>query len=112
MGNASGGVHAAALGGLWQQVVMGFAGVRVSREGISLYPRLPAQWKGLKFSLLWRNIRLYFEIERDRQIKLAAKGEGKFKVGVYGRALKEFMTGQVYAAIWDGNTWCDFVEMD
>ncbi|MDI6716240.1 MAG: glycosyl hydrolase family 65 protein [Actinomycetota bacterium] len=112
MGNASGGVHAAALGGLWQQVVMGFAGIRVSREGISLYPRLPAQWKGLKFSLLWRNIRLYFEIERDRQIKLAAKGEGKFKVGVYGRALKEFMTGQVYAAIWDGNTWCDFVEMD
>ena len=37
MGNAAGGVHMAALGGLWQAVVFGFAGVSLSAEG----PRSP-----------------------------------------------------------------------
>lgn len=112
MGNASGGVHAAALGGLWQQVVMGFAGGRVSKEGISIYPRLPAQWKGLKFSLQWRDIRLHFDVERDRRIKFVTEGKGTFKIGIYGRALQELLTGPVYVANWEGNTWHDFVEMD
>ena len=32
MGNAAGGVHAAALGGLWQAAVFGFAGLRLCRR--------------------------------------------------------------------------------
>ena len=32
MGNAAGGVHVGALGGLWQAAVLGFAGLRVCGE--------------------------------------------------------------------------------
>lgn len=54
MGNAAGGVHAAALGGLWQAVVFGFAGLTWSAEGPRLHARLPEAWRGLRFNLLWR----------------------------------------------------------
>jgi kojibiose phosphorylase len=54
MGNAAGGVHAAALGGLWQAVVFGFAGLTWSAEGPRLHARLPDAWRGLRFNLLWR----------------------------------------------------------
>ncbi len=34
MGNAAGGVHAAAIGGLWQAIVFGFAGMSPGPEGL------------------------------------------------------------------------------
>ena len=36
MGNAAGGIHAAALGGLWQAAVFGFAGLRLCERGPSI----------------------------------------------------------------------------
>jgi beta-phosphoglucomutase family hydrolase len=54
MGNASGGVHAAALGGLWQAAVFGFAGLHLSEDGPQLDPKLPAQWRELAFRIRWR----------------------------------------------------------
>jgi kojibiose phosphorylase len=53
MGNAAGGVHAAALGGLWQAVTFGFAGLSLSDGGPRLQPRLPAAWRGLRFQVQW-----------------------------------------------------------
>ena len=37
-----GGVHIAALGGNWMLVVLGFAGLSLRSDGISLDPKLPA----------------------------------------------------------------------
>jgi beta-phosphoglucomutase family hydrolase len=54
MGNASGGVHAAALGGLWQAAVFGFAGLRLDDDGPRLDPKLPRGWKELSFRVRWR----------------------------------------------------------
>lgn len=54
MGNAAGGVHAAALGGLWQAAVFGFAGLRCTRAGPTLDPRLPPGWRALRFPIQWR----------------------------------------------------------
>jgi kojibiose phosphorylase len=56
MGNAAGGVHLAALGGLWQATVFGFAGMRLrsSGDGLAFDPHLPAAWQVLRFSLRWR----------------------------------------------------------
>ena len=55
MGNAAGGVHAATLGGLWQALVFGFAGIQFSREGPRLeQPRLPSLWRRLRFTMQWR----------------------------------------------------------
>ncbi len=54
LGNAAGGVHAAALGGLWQAVVFGFAGASLAETGPQLNPRLPKAWKRLQLNLQWR----------------------------------------------------------
>ena len=61
MGNAAGGVHAAALGGLWQAVVFGFGDVHLTEEGPKASaPKLLSRWRGLDFSLFWRGRRFDF----------------------------------------------------
>jgi kojibiose phosphorylase len=54
MGNAAGGIHAAAMGGLWQAAVLGFAGLRLARDGPILGPCLPPGWRSLSMRLQWR----------------------------------------------------------
>lgn len=54
MGNAAGGVHAGALGGLWQSAVFGLAGMRLRDDGLGLDPHLLPQWQSLIFPVQWR----------------------------------------------------------
>jgi kojibiose phosphorylase len=49
-GNTEDGIHAASAGGVWQSVVFGFAGLKLSAEGYSVAPCLPSRWKRLQFS--------------------------------------------------------------
>jgi trehalose/maltose hydrolase-like predicted phosphorylase len=63
MGNASGGVHIASLGGLWQAVVFGFAGLSLTEEGLAFAPHCPVSWHAVRFPLLWRGQRLRVQIE-------------------------------------------------
>ena len=51
MGNAAGGVHVGALGGLWQAMVFGFAGVTMGTDGFRFDARLPPAWRRLSFQL-------------------------------------------------------------
>ncbi len=53
-GDSAGGIHAAALGGLWQAAVFGFAGLRLGDDGPQLDPKLPAGWRELSFRIRWR----------------------------------------------------------
>ncbi|HEY3796709.1 MAG TPA: beta-phosphoglucomutase family hydrolase [Caulobacteraceae bacterium] len=53
-GDAAGGIHAAALGGLWQAAVFGFAGLTLGDDGPKLDPRLPPDWGELAFRIRWR----------------------------------------------------------
>lgn len=54
MGNASGGVHIAASGGLWQAAVFGFAGLSFTEDGPTLSPRLPKGWRRMRLRVKWR----------------------------------------------------------
>ena len=60
----AGGIHIAALGGLWQIAVFGFAGLSLRSDGVAIEPRLPAGWRGLRFSVQWRSRRLRVEINQ------------------------------------------------
>ena len=55
MGNAAGGVHAGALGGLWLAAALGFAGLSF---GVGKNPNphrnLPKGWRGLSMHFQWR----------------------------------------------------------
>jgi len=54
MGNAAGGVHAAAMGGLWQAAVFGFAGLHFIHNKPAHHSNLPLGWRNLKMRFHWR----------------------------------------------------------
>jgi trehalose/maltose hydrolase-like predicted phosphorylase len=51
--NTAGGVRIAALGGLWQATILGFAGLNLMGDTLGLAPRLPPQWRSLSFRVCW-----------------------------------------------------------
>jgi trehalose/maltose hydrolase-like predicted phosphorylase len=65
-GMTGAGLHLANLGGIWQAVVVGLAGVRVRAGVLTVDPRLPSAWEGLhlRFRCLGRKVRL--DITHDR----------------------------------------------
>jgi len=54
MGNAAGGIHAGALGGLWQATVLGFVGLRLAGERPEHRANLPPSWRSLSMRYQWR----------------------------------------------------------
>jgi trehalose/maltose hydrolase-like predicted phosphorylase len=67
-GTTAGGLHLAALGGLWQAFVLGFAGVRVSgpdAEALVLDPHIPTQWRELRLKLRWHGRRICLRCRSD-----------------------------------------------
>ncbi|GAB1541121.1 glycoside hydrolase family 65 protein [Scytonema sp. NUACC21] len=67
-GNAAEGIHAASAGGVWQAVVFGFAGVRMTQFGPVACPNLPSGWTRLKFRLNWRNEWYEFDLTSGEKI--------------------------------------------
>ena len=65
-GMTGSGLHMANLGGVWQAVVAGLAGVHVGAGVLAVDPRLPGAWDGLhlRFRCLGRAVRL--DITHDR----------------------------------------------
>lgn len=60
--NAHEGIHAASAGGVWQAVVFGFGGVRMTPSGPVATPRLPEGWTRLKFKLCWQGQTYEFDL--------------------------------------------------
>jgi trehalose/maltose hydrolase-like predicted phosphorylase len=65
--SADGGIHIAALGGMWMLAVFGFAGLSFGDGGIAIDPRLPPGWDSLVFRVQWRGRRLRFRIDQSKQ---------------------------------------------
>ena len=61
-GNTDDGIHAACLGGVWQAMVFGFAGIKITKENLCISPRMPRSWKKIIFSFLWKGVLLKFEV--------------------------------------------------
>ncbi len=59
-----GGIHIAALGGVWMIAVLGFAGLAVLPDGLGVDPRLPAGWSSLAFGCQWRGRCLRLRIDQ------------------------------------------------
>jgi trehalose/maltose hydrolase-like predicted phosphorylase len=52
--NSAGGVRIAGLGGMWQTVMLGFAGVDLMGDILGINPKLPPQWRSLSFRVCWK----------------------------------------------------------
>lgn len=62
MGNAAGGIHAGALGGLWQAVVFGFAGLHLTDHGPEYHSHLPPHWNRLSMQFGWQGQPHHLEV--------------------------------------------------
>jgi trehalose/maltose hydrolase-like predicted phosphorylase len=63
-GSTAGGLHLATMGGLWQALAFGFAGIRPHGEQLLIDPRLPTEWNALEFALRFRGRPLKLRIDR------------------------------------------------
>lgn len=62
--STSGGLHLATIGGLWQALVFGFAGVRPKAGRLLVDPRLPTEWNALELGLRFRGQPLRLRVDR------------------------------------------------
>lgn len=53
-GNTAHGLHTANMGGMWQAIVFGLAGLEFDGDSPTINPRLPAEWKSLRFAIRHR----------------------------------------------------------
>jgi alpha,alpha-trehalose phosphorylase len=86
-GNTRDGIHFACSGGTWLMTVAGFAGMRLTEQGLRFDPHLPAPWTRLTFPFYFQGCRLFFDIEPRRcRVELVA-GDG-CSLSLAGRALR------------------------
>jgi len=96
--NTREGIHAACIGGTWQVMIRGFAGVRVERGVLSITPSLPNTWRKILFSLYWRGTLLKLEVKTNKvkiQPVSKEKKRGKVKIKIFG-VQRELALNKIY----------------
>jgi kojibiose phosphorylase len=85
-GNTREGIHAACLGGTWQAVVFGFAGVKIKKERLFITPRMPITWKKIIFSLFWKKNLIKLELTNERvKIKVISSQKKTIEIGIFDK---------------------------
>lgn len=98
----SGGVHIAALGGLWQTAVLGFGGLSLEPDGLRLEPHLPAAWRRLRFGVHWRGSQLRLDLDAEARTVAATLESGKPLVLRVGETATCLQAGDVQTMRWPG----------
>ena len=57
------GIHSASIGGIWQSLIFGLAGVRLTDGVLRIRPRLPKAIPRIAFPLWWQGERLKVMVE-------------------------------------------------
>ncbi len=100
-GNTRDGIHAAALGGAWQSVINGIAGMRIKKGILSFDPGLPTKWKKIKLTVKWRGFDLLVNINREKiRLRFNSKRKGiwlPLKIYGLGRRLPANKTATFYS---------------
>lgn len=98
-GNAAEGIHAASAGGVWQAVIFGFGGIRLTENGPIASPRLPQGWKRLQFKLRWQGKTYAFDLKPSRVIKSVTTTAGSLRPSF--RALEPTPSRAIQGVIFD-----------
>ncbi|HEX5999460.1 MAG TPA: glycosyl hydrolase family 65 protein [Hyphomicrobiaceae bacterium] len=112
MGNAAGGVHMGALGGLWQAAVFGAAGLQMREDGIAVDPHLLPGWAELAFPVQWqgRLLRLRFAAD-PRRIEVAVEKGDELAVAVIGGPVCCVRGGQCFTLQGGSSGWGNWKEV-
>jgi trehalose/maltose hydrolase-like predicted phosphorylase len=74
--NSAGGIRIAGLGGLWQAIILGFAGLDLKTNILGIDPRLPPHWHSLSFRVCWRGRSVAIRIAGKTAQATLVDGEG------------------------------------
>ena len=88
-----GGVHIAALGGIWMTAVLGFAGLSLHADGLALNPQLPTNWRALSFSVQWRGRALNINVRQSDPVIEATLQSGERMTLVFAGLSHELKRG-------------------
>lgn len=84
--DATDGIHAAAQGGIWNSLILGFAGLEISEDRVTIKPHLSESWKSMIFTIRIRGHRIKVFISRDHVvIERNQEGPGELKFDVEGK---------------------------
>lgn len=75
------GIHAASLGGIWNCLIFGFAGVRCQDRKLHIAPHLPEKWSKMSFTLKIAGGEVWLEIASE-QIRVRMTREFNTKITV------------------------------
>ncbi len=87
MNSCDAGIHAASYGGMWQCIMMGFAGLRMIDRKLHINPRLPKQITRIKFGIFYRGQRLEVEV-KNGMVNIENKGSKQVSIIVEGKEVE------------------------
>jgi len=67
MKSSDAGIHAAAIGGIWMDTILGFGGIGINDGQLKIQPKLPNAWKELAFQIEWHGQRLMIEMSKEQK---------------------------------------------
>jgi trehalose/maltose hydrolase-like predicted phosphorylase len=85
------GIHAGVMGGSVDIAIRGFAGVNMADNVVKINPRLPKDWKSIKFRLFYRGRWISFSVTH-KQVTLFIRGKEKMSL----KPLPVDIRGRVY----------------
>lgn len=88
MDSSSAGIHAAAIGGIWQSVVFGFGGLRMLGGKLRIDPKLPEAWEELSFYLHWKGQKVFVTVTKDALCLVNQTGTALVDLTVQGVAYR------------------------
>ena len=97
-GNTYEGMHAACLGGIWQTVINGFAGMRFISSVLAFNPKMPSHWEEMQFCMKWHGRRLKVIIKKESiELYLISKLKRDKVVISIGGDLKVVQAHKIYS---------------
>lgn len=87
MKSSNQGIHAAALGGIWQCIVNGYGGIRYVENQLKIRPKLPELWDYLEFPINIDNERIVVKISKE-EISFEMKSQLSFEIEILGSVQK------------------------
>ena len=87
MKSSDAGIHSANMGGVWQDVVMGFGGIRIRDGHLRIAPNCPKQWEKFTYPLYWKGNELHITVCKDG-VEVINEGED-FEAEIMGQTAKE-----------------------
>ncbi|OQX81751.1 MAG: hypothetical protein B6D56_01365 [Candidatus Omnitrophica bacterium 4484_70.1] len=95
-GNTHQGIHVASIGGSWQAIIFGFAGVKIKRGKLFITPYMPHRWKKIVFNFLWKKCPIKLEVTNEViKIKISSSQIKSMEVGIFDKVIS-VKTNRVY----------------